>query len=292
MENLESEYTRDINFGGYWEESWKSHFKSQLLLFEIKGTCSKILYDGGGWGHRHAIMKSVVREAVYRRPSSKTRRFYLFTGDQLPMGVGTEWRLLSTTGTKKDLDAVIPDAYSFAWPEIGIADFMQYNPEMVQYSDKVAKEGRVTNKAFWRGSLGQHQARKQFHDFVNSSSKFEVSDNTATSFKEMKEIGDYSVLVDLPGQGYSARLKHILLSGRPVIVYPRSHWDWVTLRIEPGIHYPLSLKSPEHLAIMCEAFLENADARSHYSAEAASVRDLLDRNVLIDAVSTSIHVCE
>lgn len=292
MENVENEYTKHITFGGYWEESWISHFKNQLLLFEIKGSCSKVIYDGGGWGHRHNIMKSVIREAAFRRPTDKTRRFYLFTGDQFPMNVGTEWKLLSTAGAKRDFESVIPDAYSFAWPEIGISDFTQHNAEMLQRSEERLREGAIIKKAFWRGSLDQHISRRQFHDVVKSSNKFDVSDNNATSFREMKSVGDYSVLVDLPGQGYSARLKHLLVSNRPVVVYPRNQWDWVTLRVEPGIHYPLSLSSAEHLAHVCEAFVDSDIASSHYAKESLYVKELLDRDRLIEAVSNSIHKCD
>jgi len=293
-QTIESQYVDDIAIDSHWEESWKAHLKTELLLFEVKCGSTKVLYNGGGWQSRHDIMISAVREAVRLRPIKGTKRFYLFTGDNFPASsLGTAWKLLTTVGSRKETDIVIPDAYSFSWPEIGVSNFETYNAEMMQRSDYYSNSGQVLQKTYWRGALVGNPARTQFVDYVKESEGFDVIDIAKGSFREMKESGEFSVLVDLPGQGYSARLKHLLLSKRPVIVYPRTQWDWVTLRLEPNVHFPVSLASIDYLVSMCNAFNENSQAASFYSNEAFQATiDLMSHDRLYKAISDAIADCD
>ena len=293
-QTIGAQYVDDITFGGYWEESWKEHLKSELLLFEVKGGSTKVLYNGGGWQSRHSIMIAAVREAVRLSPVKGAKRFYLFTGDNSPANkIGTEWQLLTTVGSRKETDIVIPDAYSFSWPEIGVSNFDIYNAEMMQRSDFYSRTGQVLQKTYWRGSLIVNPVRSQFFDHVKNSESFDVTDSSIGSFRNMKESGEFSVLVDLPGQGYSARLKHLLLSKRPVVVYPRTQWDWVTLRLEPNVHFPVSLSSVEHLASMCSIFNENQQAADFYANEALqATTSLMSHEKLYKAISNAITTCD
>ena len=233
-----------------------------------------------------------LNEALRRRPVSSMKRFYIFTGDSLPHGVGLEWKLLSTVGKRSDHRTVIPDAYSFSWPEIGIKDFESYNFEMYHKTLESTQSQKVLNRAFWRGSIHQNFARVKFNEYVRDRPEFDVSDSEQTGFFEMKDVGGYSTLIDLPGQGYSARLKHLLVSGRPVIVYPREHWDWVTLRLEPGIHFCTTIPSVEDLANRCLMFLGNPDAREHYAKAAYQVSSLISKDSLYNAIAGAIGSCD
>jgi len=290
----ERSHVEDITFGGIWEDSWKDHFKSELLLFEAKGGSAKVLYNGGGWQSRHQIMINAVKESVRMRPVKSTKRFYLFTGDKFPATrLGTEWRLLTTVGSRNDTDIVIPDAYSFSWPEIGVSNFEIYNREMIQRSDEYTNSESVVRKAYWKGMLSQNTIRSQFCDYVKGLEKFDVTDSSVGTFREMKESGEFAVLVDLPGQGYSARLKHLLLSKRPVVVYPREQWDWVTLRLEPNVHFPLSLSSIDHFVHMCNIFIENQSASSYYANTSINATaNLMRQETLYGAISDAIERCD
>ena len=53
----------------------------------------------------------------------------------------------------------------------------------------------------------------------------------------MLELSKWSTLVDMPGHGFSGRLKYLLHACRPIIVFERLDWDAVTVNLEPGIHY-------------------------------------------------------
>lgn len=288
----ESEYTRDLTFLGNWPSEWVSHFKHQLLLFEVRNCVARVLYDGGGHESRHKTMIRAVKGSVMKRPVRGIKRFYLFTGDSLPLGIGTEWKLLSTVGARSDFASVIPDAYSFSWPEIGITDFQQHNTTMRERSDQLLDGGQVKKVAYWRGSSHQHPSRKEFIERVSSDSNFDVSDISVTGFKKMIDIGEFSVLVDLPGQGYSARLKHLLVSGRPVVVYPREQWDWVSLHLEPGVHYIPTITSADHLKQICEIAIYNDNVASRYAQNGLRVNSLLSIDTLHGAISDVIETCD
>lgn len=292
MEDISLRYVNDITFASDWKESWKEHFKSQIILFEARGTQARVLYNGGGHQTRHSLMIQAVSEAMRKNPLSSSKRFYLFTGDSLPYGVGLEWKLLSTVGKRADYERVIPDAHSFAWPEIGIKDFKIHNHEMIMRSNALTKKGEVINKTFWRGSLAQNSVRSNFKNHVENSPDFEVSDNEKSGFFDMRDVGMYSTLVDLPGQGFSGRLKHLLVSGRPVVVFPRESWDWVTLQLEPCVDMLVTMPSIEDLAERCNLLMKNSSIRNHYASVGQKALRYLDREVLLNAVSNCIKNCD
>ena len=290
--NEENKFLHQLKFGDNWRPEWIDHFKQQLLFFEVSGPHAQVLYNGGGWQTRHEIMIKSIKEAVERKPVSYKKRFYLFTGDQLPQNLESEWRILSTVGGRSDFDSIVPDAYSFSWPEIGVTNFSDHNDAMFKKSQELLAQNRVLNKAYWRGSLNQNPSRREFFNQVKGNEHFDVLDVSMTNFKSMQDVGEYSVLIDLPGQGYSARLKHLVLSGRPVIVYPRDQWDWVSVQLEPGIHYLLSMPSCDHLKISCELALFNSAIRNFYSNKGQEARILLKRETLYSAISNRINSCD
>lgn len=288
----ENDYALRLSFGDNWKPEWISHFKQQLMFIEVSGPYTRVLYNGGGHQTRHEIMVNSIREAVKKRPVSCTKRFYLFTGDSLPQNFVSEWKVLSTVGTRSDFDNIVPDAHSFAWPEIGVSNFSLSNMEMLKRSQEFLSQGKVLKKVYWRGLLSQNPLRLDFFNQVKENKNFDVLDTSMAQFKSMQDIGEYSVLVDLPGQGFSGRLKHIIFSGRPVVVYPRAQWDWASLQLEPGIHYILSMPSIDHLKFSCEIALDNPQIQNFFSNKWKEARNLLEKDTLHAALSSRINSCD
>ena len=54
------------------------------------------------------------------------------------------------------------------------------------------------------------------------------------------ELARWSLLLDLPGGGWSGRLKFLPLLGRPLIVVNRAAWGWADgSQLQPFVHYRL-----------------------------------------------------
>jgi hypothetical protein len=290
---MNNEYLNKIVFPEFWEDSWKRHFMSQLLLIELRDNNIKVLYDGGGWNDRHKILLSVLNVAAENCKSSSCKRFFIFTGDDLPLNVYTPWRLLSITGRREDKEIVLPDPNSFAWNEIGIHDFESYRKEMIEFSNSCMINNKVINKTYWRGAIDQHDSRRLFHNLVKNHDLFDVQEASSTeNFRQMKHVGEYSVLVDFPGRGYSGRLKHLIFSGRPVVVYPRVAWDWVTLNLEPNVHFYLSQMSHVDIANACINMLNNPEMRNFFVANSAERMKLIEKRNMIIATSKIIEACD
>jgi len=283
----------DIIFPTFWKDEWKTHFLSQLMLVQLEKRQIQVLYDGGGWMDRHRITLNLLRQAAELCNMDLVKRFFVFTGDDYSPGVITPWNLLTTVGTREVKDTVLPDFSSFAWQEAGVADFESYRHEMINFSHDCVNENRVINKAYWRGSTQQHQSRKLFHDLVKDHASFDVQDTDGQSnFREMKYVGEYSVLIDLPGQGYSGRLKHLLFSGRPVVVYPRAAWDWVTLNLEPNVHFYLSQMSHVDLANSCINLLNSPEHSGFFVKNCFEKLKLMEKSTMISATAKIIQKCD
>lgn len=47
----------------------------------------------------------------------------------------------------------------------------------------------------------------------------------------------YKYLIDASGQGYSARIKYLLFSRRPLFIIDREYWDWIGIDLIPWVHF-------------------------------------------------------
>jgi len=281
------------HYPDFWIDDWKRHFESQLMLLEIHENSFNVLYDGGGWQSRHSTLLQALEIAIKNRKKTTTKRCFVFTGDEFPDGVKTQWKLLSTVGSRKDIDIVIPDAYSFSWKEIGINDFEVHNKLMRQHTIQTMNANNEIKKSFWRGSIQQNKIRELFVNAFKGHEYFDIDDSSIDkNFKHMSEIGEYAVLMDFPGQGFSGRLKHLLMSGRPVVVYPRNSWDWVTMRLEPGLHFPLSLPNISNMADICNLLLNNKEIQNFYVQHINDCMSLLKRETLMNGIIEKIESCD
>lgn len=215
------------------------HFKSQLIQYEVNGNSIEVLCDGGGHQDRHQLMTSLVKRSFEDFPSTRKLRFWVFTGDNRPTNSVNDCPLFSISGPRINSDFVIPDPYTLMWRQAGVDEFKTYCDTITHMS----KFSPIKKSAVWRGLTSQNPVRKFIVDGCNSL-KSEVLDLRDTqpdlngpSFIEMKDLAQWSVFIDMPGHGFSGRLKYLLHAYRPVIVFERLDWDAVTINLEPGIHY-------------------------------------------------------
>lgn len=232
MQNFEIQ--ADIN------PQFLEHFKSQLLQLEVNKSDIKILFNGGGFQDRHELILKLANRSFQDIPSSKTIRFWIFTGDNRPAQSVNGEPLFSISGQRNTQDFIIPDPYVISWNSIGVHDFLQYCDKLKL--DSLSQRPTIP-KAIWRGSVSQHASRKnmleclrnrksEFIDFENVDSNLDIN-----KFIPMDGLKNWGCLLDFPGQGYSARLKYLMQIIRPKVVIERLDWDFATVNLEPGFHY-------------------------------------------------------
>lgn len=136
-----------------------------------------------------------------------------------------------------------PCPYSDGWPETGLDS----SDELIKYFYENKNTPEI-NKIFWIGA-NTHPSRMTLKKIAEENPEiFDVSVmewNRANSNKlksktiyvSLPDHAKYKYLIDCPGYGYSARLKWLLASGRPVFMVERDSVEWWHKLIKPFEHY-------------------------------------------------------
>jgi hypothetical protein len=131
-----------------------------------------------------------------------------------------------------------PDFLFDAWPEVGISDYEQACRE-------VADAGRSPASqlvAGWIGNADTHPARRSLLALAARSPLIEGlhapwPPDGLERLTMCEQVARWGALIDLEGNGWSARLKLLLHSGRPVLVVDRPWWEWWFPAAVPWEHY-------------------------------------------------------
>jgi hypothetical protein len=144
-----------------------------------------------------------------------------------------------------------PD-YSFhSWASVNIHSF-----EAVVRQIKVAsKKPPTINKIGWFGNLNsalsdvpeystRHllyligQQHKDLFDIVHVYPRpGGIIDEQVTTYKSLPDLVSYKYLIDIGGNGWSARLKFLLFSKRPLLLIDRHYVDYWYEDLIPYVHY-------------------------------------------------------
>lgn len=102
------------------------------------------------------------------------------------------------------------------------------------------------NKVGWYGNINvtnrTNNIRKKLLN-IGSNNKdlldfFHVDSITKKNFKSIIDImKDYSILLDIEGGGYSARLKYLLFSNKPLILVDRPYKEFYFKNLQEYVHY-------------------------------------------------------
>tara|TARA_B100000927_G_scaffold220651_1_gene180591 strand:+ start:1032 stop:1886 length:855 start_codon:yes stop_codon:yes gene_type:complete len=102
------------------------------------------------------------------------------------------------------------------------------------------------NKVGWYGNINvtnrTNNNRKKLLNIGNNNKDLfdiiHVDSYTKTNFKSIIDImKDYSILLDIEGGGYSARLKYLLFSNKPLLVVDRPYKEFFFKNLKEYIHY-------------------------------------------------------
>ncbi len=136
-----------------------------------------------------------------------------------------------------------PCPYSLRWPQVGIPDGSAMLAGLLDHS---APWLHAT--AFWIGAE-THPSRRRLVDIARkhpgkidaSIMSWDRSKPDALSsngrYVSLPDHCHYKYLIDCPGIGYSARLRWLLATGRPVFIVERSSIEPWHLHLRPWLHY-------------------------------------------------------
>jgi hypothetical protein len=142
---------------------------------------------------------------------------------------------------------VVPDFNFHSWPQVGINDYEEFVKEI----DNAGLTSYELNKVGWIGNSNTHYRRLLLLDIGNNNKDlFDFFDcgnwlinpdsiklNNHMYIYTPDLVKKYSILIDIEGQGYSGRLKHLLWSHRPLILVNRPHKEYFFEFLEEWVHY-------------------------------------------------------
>jgi hypothetical protein len=145
-------------------------------------------------------------------------------------------------------EIAIPDFLFDSWPETGVADFAETAWEVADAGASTPLQRRCS----WIGDPALNPVRSQLielslarGDLLDASgidwehpdrvrSPIDRGATVPYNFMTLPEQARrWSWLIDVEGSGYSARLKILLHSGRPVFVQDRPFREWYWAELEP-----------------------------------------------------------
>jgi hypothetical protein len=181
---------------------------------------------------------------------------------------------LTISATIDNYDILLPDPYSLCWPEANIDN-------VFDKCKSIANAGKIQpsdDRIFWIGQ-SSHWTRpklcnisQQYPDKIHA--KMLEWNNFIIPQDDMVTLEDhtkYKYLIDLPGQGYSARIKYLLFSKRPLFIVDREYHDWISCHLKPWIHYiPVDDKNLEHDLLNKLEWAQQNPIKAQHIAECAS----------------------
>jgi len=248
--------------------------------------------DFGGYETRHDSVLRLVALADARHGLPDFRPVLVNSADQ-PMNAGDpSWAVLSFSTAEGFRDVAVPDFLFDGWPQVGLGDYEDACAAACEAGAQPAELAR----AGWIGNCDTHPSRWALHrigaehadvlevDHVewvpNGSGPLGTRDGNQMTLAE--QVRRWAVLLDVEGRGWSARLKLLLHSGRPVLVQERPWHEWFWASLRPMEHFiPVrrdlsdlvdrarwALEHPDEAAAIGRA--GQAFARAHLTRERAA----------------------
>ena len=215
-----------------------------MIKFNIQDGNLNII-ECHGWKTRPTTMKTLLKEYFDNRSYQNTSEITVDINDSC-VSIGNN--SFSISATKNNANFLFPDPYSITWPEGGIDDVFDVCKNIAIKSCEVYTD----NRAFWIGA-NTHQSRSTLmnisrihpdkvhaimHQTVNNNLKNDsdfVYDHNV--FVSLQDHTKYKYLIDMPGAGWSARVKYLMFSRRPLFIINRLNWDWATWDLEEWKHF-------------------------------------------------------
>jgi hypothetical protein len=151
-----------------------------------------------------------------------------------------------TYSKQNSYNKLVPDFNFHSWPQVGINDYEIFVKEI----DNAGLNNYQINKVGWIGNPDTNFRRiqllqigdnnKDLFDFFGMNwlpSHGNMMLNSTIYISTPELVKRYSILIDIEGNGYSGRLKHLLWSHRPLLIVDRPHKEYFFEFLKEWEHY-------------------------------------------------------
>jgi len=196
--------------------------------------------DFGGYERRNFSTFWCIQQADKKYNFNDFNEIKIETGD-------SERSINDYTYSKQNnYNKLIPDFNFHSWAETGINDYELFVNEISDAGlhnyeiNKIGWIGAMTN--FRRNQMLQiGNNNKELFDFFQMnwirSNNDNIMLNSTTYISTPDLVKRYSMLIDIEGNGYSGRLKHLLWSHRPLLIVDRPHKEYFFEFLKEWEHY-------------------------------------------------------
>jgi len=211
------------------------------MSFTVKKVNGELIFtDNGGYESRNPSTMWCIRQAdaVYKWPDFTEIK--LVTDDY--ENADTDY----TYSKQNSFNRLIPDFTFHAWPETGLTDYNTF----VDAISAAGLQPAIKNCVGWIGNPNTNVRRNLLLQIGGAHpDMFELTgmrwrggpqgqQMNATRYISTPDlVQTYAVLLDIEGVGFSARLKHLLWSHRPVLLVDRPHKEFFFQYLKEWIHY-------------------------------------------------------
>ena len=210
------------------------------MSFSFYKTNGNLIFnDLGGYETRNPSTFWCIQQAdkIYKWNDFKEIKIY--TGDM-------ENNMNDYTYSKhNNYNNLVPDFNFHSWPSVGINDYEDF----VKQIDNAGLNNYEINKVGWIGNTNTNFRRKQMLEIGNHNKELfdffhmewiqsgNILLNSTNYISTPELIKKYSILIDIEGNGYSGRLKHLLWSHRPLLIVDRPHKEFFFDFLKEWEHY-------------------------------------------------------
>lgn len=199
------------------------------------------------------------------------------------------------SATPKNFHKLIPDPYSLCWPEANIRNVF----EKCQQIENAGSIPPCDSRAFWEGQ-NSHWTRKVLVDLSQKYPDKIVArlldwENNVIPQDNMtiiEEHTNYKYLIDLSGQGFSAKIKYLLFSKRPLFIVDRKYHDWISSELVPWVHFiPVSENDLENDLLRKLEWADQNYERAQCIAKQAlqHIQTKLTMDNILNKITSALH---
>jgi hypothetical protein len=209
------------------------------MSFSVKKENGKLIFiDHGGYESRNPSTFWCIQEADKIYNWNNFKQLTIHTQDY-------ENNINQYTYSKlNSIHNTVPDFTFHAWPEIGMDDYSKLT-EQLSNAGLVKPE---INKVGWIGAMSNKNRNKLVDLGKKHSNIMDIFNMrwiktnkvfmNATNYISVPElVKKYTILIDIEGNGWSARLKWLLWSRRPLLLVDRPHKEYFFNDLKEWVHY-------------------------------------------------------
>lgn len=210
-----------------------------MAFYVSKKNGELIFKDLGGWETRNPSTFWCIQKADEKYKWNDFNEIRIKTDDY--ENNNDEY----TYSKRNDYNNIVPDFNFHAWPQAGINDYESFVKEI----NNAGLNNYEINKVGWIGNIHTNFRRGQMLQIANNNKELfdifnmqwikteNIFHNSTKYIYTPDLVKKYSMLIDIEGNGYSGRFKHLLWSHRPVLLVDRPHKEFFFEFLKEWEHY-------------------------------------------------------